>query len=84
MQSMAAGISSLTNEVLGSQPNPDGEKEATPETSAPKGLAQEIRQYIKERQDQEEKLASLHDSIRGLVQQIRGEAAERSPEGKYL
>jgi hypothetical protein len=84
MQSIAAGIGSLTNELLGTQPADNGENDIDSEPPASGGLAQEIRQYLRERQDEEDKIASLHESIKGLAQQIRDEATERSPEGSYV
>lgn len=80
MQSMAGGLNALAGEILGPQPTSE-EEAAAMAASGPRGLANELRQYMKEKQDQEEKLSSLHDAIQGLVQQIRDEAVERSPEG---
>lgn len=81
MQSMAGGLNALASEILGPQPTSE-EEAAAMAAVGPRGLANEIRQHIREKQDQEEKLSSLHDAIQGLVQQIRDEAVERSPEGE--
>jgi hypothetical protein len=84
MQSIAAGVFSLTNELLGTQSAVDGEESHNSEPPIVRGLAQEFRQYLRERRDEEDQLAGLHDSIKGLVQQIKDEAVERSPEGTQI
>lgn len=83
IQTMAADISLLKNEILGPPQPASGEKANESEATSPKGLSQEIKQYLKERRGDEDKLLGLHDSIKMLVQQIRDENAQRSPERKW-
>jgi hypothetical protein len=82
IQSMSAGVAGLTKELLG--PPTDTLQDASAsegQAPTPKGLAQEMRQFMKERQEHEQKMENLHESVYDLLQQLKSEAAERSHQG---